>query len=78
MTPSAAGRIGAHTRWGNTPDRSAATEPARRAAASKWLKEVQAEFPDLDQVTQQQMADSRRRAHLIRIAHLPRRRGGRV
>ena len=31
MTPSAAGRIGAHTKWGKTPDRRAATEPARTA-----------------------------------------------
>lgn len=74
MTPSAAGRIGAHTRWGKTPDRAAATEPARKAAASKWLTEVRAEFPDLDEVTLQRLADSRRRAHMSRIAQLPRRR----
>ncbi|WP_330438786.1 hypothetical protein OHB44_27845 [Micromonospora sp. NBC_00821] len=73
MTPSAAGRIGAHTRWGRTPDRSAATEPARRAAASKWMDEVRAEFPDLDDATLQLLADSRRKAHMSRIARLPRR-----
>ncbi|MBM0275364.1 hypothetical protein [Micromonospora tarensis] len=72
MTPSAAGKIGAHTKWGRTPDRKAATEPARKAAASKWLAEVRAEFPDLDAATQQQLADSRRRAHMTRIARLPR------
>ncbi|MEU4556528.1 hypothetical protein [Micromonospora violae] len=63
MSRHAAGRIGAHTRWGNTPDRVAATEPARRTASSKWLREVQAEFPDLDAAAQRQMADSRCRAH---------------
>ncbi|KAB1922509.1 hypothetical protein F8280_18815 [Micromonospora noduli] len=74
MTPSVAGQIGAHTRWGKTPDWTAATAQARRAATSKWLREVQAEFPDLGEAAQRQMADSRRRAHIIRIAQLPRRR----
>lgn len=74
MNHATAGRIGAHTRWGRTPDRAAATEPARLAAASKWLREVQAEFPDLDLATQQRLADSRRKAHMTRIAKLPRRR----
>ncbi|MEU6206397.1 hypothetical protein ABZ814_22765 [Micromonospora musae] len=74
MNHAAAGRIGAHTRWGRTPDRTAATEPARKAATSKWLTEVRAEFPDLDDATLQQLADSRRRAHMSRIAQLPRQR----
>lgn len=74
MNRSVAGRIGAHTRWGRTPDRTAATEPARKAAASKWVAEVRAEFPDLDEKTVQKLADSRRRAHMTRIARLPRRR----
>lgn len=73
MTHAAAGSLGAHIRWGRTPDRTAATEPARRAAASKWLREVQQEFPGVDLATQQRMADSRRRAHMQRIARLPRR-----
>lgn len=74
MNRSIAGRIGAHVRWGNTPDRTAATEPARKAAANKWLTEVRAEFPDLDEVTLQRLADSRRKAHMTRIARLPRKR----
>ncbi|MFG1898670.1 hypothetical protein ACGFIP_32145 [Micromonospora zamorensis] len=76
MTPAAAGRIGAHTKWGRTPDRKAATEPARNAAASKWLTEVQQEFPNLDEATQRQLAASRLRAHMSRIARLPRKRRG--
>ncbi|MFI6228918.1 hypothetical protein ACIBCR_16565 [Micromonospora echinospora] len=74
MNHSTAGRIGAHVRWGRTPDRRAATEPARKAAASRWVAEVRAEFPDLDDATVQLLADSRRRAHMTRIARLPRRR----
>lgn len=73
MTPAAAGAIGAHVRWGRTPDRTAATEPARRAAASRWLREVRAEFPDVDDATAQKLAESRKRAHMRRIAQLPRR-----
>jgi hypothetical protein len=74
MNHATAGRIGAHVRWGNTPDRTAATEPARKAAADKWVREARAEFPDLDEVTIQRLADSRRRAHMSRIAQLPRKR----
>ena len=74
MSHAIAGRIGAHIRWGQTTDRKAATEPARRAAAGKWLREVQSEFPDLDLKTQQLLADNRRKAHMTRIAQLPRRR----
>lgn len=74
MNHSAAGRIGAHVRWGKTPDRTAATEPARRAAESRWLREVRTEFPDLDTATLTRLAESRRRAHMIRIARLPRQR----
>lgn len=74
MNHAAAGRIGAHVRWGQTPDRRAATEPARRAATAKWLSEVRAEFPDLDLPTLTRLAESRRRAHMTRIAQLPRQR----
>jgi hypothetical protein len=34
------GRIGAHTRWAKTDDRSAATAPARKAFADRWEKQV--------------------------------------
>ncbi|MER5703506.1 hypothetical protein ABT023_16395 [Micromonospora sp. NPDC002296] len=74
MNRSVAGRIGAHVRWGRTPDRQAATEPARKAAADRWIREVRAEYPDLDEVTVQRLAESRRKAHMTRIARLPRKR----
>jgi hypothetical protein len=34
------GRIGAHTKWANTEDRSAATAPARRAFDAKFLEQA--------------------------------------
>ncbi|MEV0608086.1 hypothetical protein AB0I61_17145 [Polymorphospora rubra] len=71
---SRAGRIGALVRWGKTPDRTAATAPARRAASERWLREVQAEFPDIDDATAQKLAEARKRAHMTRIASLPRKR----
>ena len=73
-----AGRIGALTKWGNTTDRAAATAPARAAAASRWLREVRAEHPGIDDDLAQRMADARRKAHMTRIAQISaakRRRG---
>lgn len=37
---SAIGVIGAHTKWANTTDRSAATAPARAALDAKFLAEA--------------------------------------
>jgi hypothetical protein len=34
------GRIGAHSKWSKTPDRSAATAPARRAFLERFEREV--------------------------------------
>jgi hypothetical protein len=34
------GRIGAHTKWANTQDRTAATAPARAALEAKFLTEA--------------------------------------
>jgi hypothetical protein len=34
------GRIGAHSKWANTPDRSAATAAARRAFLDRFEREV--------------------------------------
>lgn len=74
-----AGRIGAHVRWGNTTDRAAATAPARQALADRFLREVQAEHPQLDHQTQVRMAESRKKAFYSRIARksvAARKRGG--
>lgn len=63
-----AGRIGAHVRWGNTVDRAAATEAARRAAEDRFLREVKAEHPDLNHETAVKLAESRRKAFYSRLA----------
>lgn len=63
-----AGRIGAHVRWGNTVDRTTATEAARRAAEDRFLRQVKEEHPDLDHATAVKLAESRRKAFYSRIA----------
>lgn len=66
---ASAGRLGALVRWGNTVDRAAATEPARRALADRWIREVREEHPDLDDQAVQLMAEARKKAHYTRLAH---------
>lgn len=39
-TAAAIGRIGAHSRWAKTQDRTAATAPARAALEAKFLAEA--------------------------------------
>ena len=60
-------RIAAHTRWANTDDRSAATEPARRAFADRWERLVD---PDgvLDPDERARRAEHAKRAHFQRMA----------
>lgn len=63
-----AGRLGALSRWGNCTDRQAATEAARKAAEDRWVREVRAEHPDLDDKTVRKMAESRRKLYFARLA----------
>jgi hypothetical protein len=65
---ASAGRLGALVKWGRTIDRAAATEAARKAAEDRWLREVRAEHPDLDDKTARLMADARKRAYFSRLA----------
>ncbi len=58
-TRTAIGRIGAHTKWANTSDRTAATAPARAALEAKFLGEA-----DGDPVR----AASLRKAYYARLA----------
>jgi hypothetical protein len=51
----------AHRSWGATPDRTARTEPARRALDAKFLAEA-----DGDEVR----AEHLRKAHYLRLARL--------
>ena len=53
------GKIGAHTKWANTTDRTAATAPARAALEQKFLDQA-----DGDPVR----AEHLRRAHYARLA----------
>ena len=62
------GAIGAARRWGSTPDRTAATAPARAAFASKWLREASAEFPDATDAQLAAMAEQRRIAFYKQLA----------
>jgi hypothetical protein len=64
---ASAGRLGALRRWGNTPDRSAATAAARAAAEDRWLRAVRAEHPDLDDRTARLLAESRRKEFFVRL-----------
>lgn len=60
-------RIGAHTKWARTEDRTAATEPARRAFRSKFEREVDPEglLPVQERLRR---AESARKAHYARLA----------
>ena len=64
---STAGRIGALTRWSQTPDRTAATAPARAAFNSKWERQVREKYPDLDEEAVRKLADAAKRLHFARL-----------
>lgn len=55
------GRIGAHTKWANTTDRTAATAPARAALERKFLDEAGGD---------PLRAESLRKAYYLRLARL--------
>lgn len=60
-------KIAAHTRWANTDDRSAATQPARDGLLRKFEDQVD---PDrrLSPPERARRAESARRAHYQRLA----------
>jgi len=60
-------KLGAHTRWANCDDRTAATEPARKAFRDRWLDQVD---PDrvLPAAERAMRADHAMRAHMTRMA----------
>ena len=62
-------RLAAHERWANTPDRTAATAPARAAALERFEHQVD---PDgkLDPAVRAKLAENARRAHFTRLAYL--------
>lgn len=60
-------RLAIHTRWSQTVDRSAATEPARRAQRERFERQVD---PDgsLPAEVRGELAEHARRAHLLRMS----------
>lgn len=60
-------QIAAHTSWANTEDRSARTEPARRALLDKFEREVD---PDgtLPPAERAKRAEHARKAYFARLA----------
>jgi hypothetical protein len=61
------GRIGAHTRWSQTEDRTAATEPARRGLLKKFEREVDPNN-ELTGAERAKRAEHARKAYYARIA----------
>ena len=69
---SLASTIGARVKWGNTPDRTEATEPARRASPGQdayWLTKLDAErFANASDAQKLAAAKSLKKAHFARLA----------
>lgn len=61
------GRIGAHTKWANTVDRTAATQPARDALMRKFEDQVDP-TRSLSLEEREKRATSARKAHFQRMA----------
>ncbi len=61
-------RIAAVERWARTPDRTAATEPARRGLRARFEREAD---PDgtLNAAERARRADALMTAHMLRLAH---------
>lgn len=60
-------RIAAAERWGRTPDRAAATAPARAGLRARYVAEAD---PDctLDPAERERRADHLMRAHMLRMS----------
>jgi hypothetical protein len=61
-------RIAAHERWAREPDRNAATEPARRANADRYLNAARALHPGLSEEELLVRASNLRSADMTRLA----------
>ena len=58
-------RLGGHSRWAVTADRTAATEPGRTAFLRTFYDGTPADLPEAVRL---QMAESARKAHFARLA----------
>ena len=61
-------RLAAHERWAREPDRTAATEPARRAQEERFLAAARVLHPHGDEATIAKAAANLRSAAAIRAA----------
>jgi hypothetical protein len=60
-------KLAAAERWGRTPDRTAATAPARAGLRAKFAREVDP-GGSLDPVERERRVDSLVRAHMLRMS----------
>ncbi|MFD0138017.1 hypothetical protein ACFVIL_29255 [Streptomyces sp. NPDC127159] len=60
-------QLGAEVSWANTVDRTARTEPGRRAAEARFEKQAREMHPDADETHIAKVAEHLRKAHLRRI-----------
>lgn len=64
---SLAARIAAHERWAATPDRTAATAPARQGLRAKFAREVDPDsLMPADEL--ERRVDQRMQAHMLRMS----------
>jgi len=60
-------RLAAHSKWAQTPNRTAATAAARAATAGRWERQVDPEGL-LDPQERARLADSAKKAYFVRLA----------
>jgi hypothetical protein len=62
-------RLASHVRWSREPDRTAATEPARKGMEARFEREVD---PDglLDPIERAKRVESARKAYYARLTYL--------
>ncbi len=60
-------QIAAAERWGRTPDRTAATAPARAGLRARFAREVDP-MGDLDDAEVERRVDQLMRAHMLRMS----------
>lgn len=60
-------QIAAHHRWANTPDRSSATAPARRAALERFERQVDPDG-ELAPDVRARLAENARKAYFLGLA----------
>lgn len=61
-------RRAAHVKWSKTPDRAAATAPARGAFLDRFVEQVRAAHPEIPEKTVLAMAESLKKAYFCAMA----------